>query len=122
MAITKADIAHDIFDHVKISKKDSVELTEVFFEVIAQALENGESVRISGFGNFECAQKRARPGRNPRTKEPVPISARFVVTYKPSQKVKERIESIDSRIVEVSKRRDPAKAHQDASELAEIDE
>jgi integration host factor subunit alpha len=119
MAITKADIAHDIFEQAKISKKDSVDLTEVFFEVIAQALENGEAVRISGFGNFECAQKRARPGRNPRTKEPVPISARFVVTYKPSQKVKERIESIDSKIVEVSKRRDPSKVSLEEFEEAE---
>lgn len=116
MAITKADIAHDIFDQANISKKDSVELVEVFFEVISQALENGEPVRISGFGNFEGAEKRARPGRNPRTKEPVPISARFVVTYKPSQKVKERIESIDSRIVEVSKRRVPAKAQAETEE------
>ncbi len=106
MAITKADIAHDIFEHVKIPKRDSIDLTEMFFEVIAQTLENGESVRVSGFGNFEPAQKKERPGRNPKTKEPVPISARFVVTYKPSQKVKERIESIDPSCVEVSKRRD----------------
>jgi len=117
MAITKADIAHDIFDHVKIPKRDSVELTELFFEVIAQTLENGEPVRISGFGNFEPARKKERPGRNPKTKEPVPISARFVVTYKPSQKVKERIEMIDPATVEVSKRRDLSKSQQEEYEF-----
>ncbi len=117
MAITKADIAQDLFEQLQISKKDSVELTELFFEVIAQNLEDSQPVRISGFGNFEPAQKKERPGRNPKTKEPVPISARFVVTYKPSQKVKERIESIDSSLVEVSKRRDPSKLPEYAEDI-----
>ena len=106
MAITKADIAHDIFEHVKIPKKDARELVEHFFNVMGEALEQGRNVRVSGFGNFELNDKDERPGRNPKTKEPVPISARRVVTYKPSQKVKERIESIDASSVEVSKRRD----------------
>jgi integration host factor subunit alpha len=106
MAITKADIAHDIFENVKIPKKDAQEFVEHFFNVISEGLERGEDVRISGFGNFDLNDKQQRPGRNPKTKEPVPISARRVVTYKPSQKVKERIESIDAKKVEVSKRRE----------------
>jgi integration host factor subunit alpha len=106
MAITKADIAHDIFENVKIPKKDARELVEHFFNVISEGLETGQDVRISGFGNFNRRKKKERPGRNPKTREPVPISARCVVTYKPSQKVKERIELIDSATVEFSKKRE----------------
>ena len=111
MAITKADIAQDIFEQVKIPKKDARELVEHFFNVISEGLEKGEDVRISGFGNFDLNDKDLRPGRNPKTKEPVPISARRVVTYKASHKVKERIELIDATKVEVSKRRDVEKAY-----------
>ena len=113
MAVTKADIAQDIFEQVKIPKKDARELVEQFFLSIIEGLEKGEDVRISGFGNFDLNDKASRPGRNPKTKEPVPISARRVVTYKASHKVKERIEAIDASKVEVSKRRDTQKEYAD---------
>jgi integration host factor subunit alpha len=106
MAITKADIADDIYAHAKISKKDARVIVEYFFDAISDVLEKGYDVRISGFGNFGLRTKSQRPGRNPKTKAPVPISARTVVTYKPSQKVKERVESVDPKLVEVSKRRE----------------
>jgi integration host factor subunit alpha len=118
MAITKADIADDIFKNVKIPKKDAREVVELFFDVISEGLEQGENVCMSGFGNWDLNDKVERPGRNPKTKEPVAISARRVVTYKPSQKVKERIESIDSSKVEVSKRREQFTALEEEENFA----
>ncbi len=106
MAITKAVIAQDVCVNGNVPKKDARELVEYFFEEISLSLERGLNLRLSGFGNFGLRNKRERPGRNPKTKAPVPITARRVVTYKPSQKVKERIEKVDPKVVEISKRRE----------------
>ncbi|NLC09192.1 MAG: integration host factor subunit alpha, partial [Gammaproteobacteria bacterium] len=65
---------------------------DLFFEEIRTSLESSEPVKISGFGNFELRDKRQRPGRNPKTGEEVPISARRVVTFRPGQKLRERVE------------------------------
>ncbi len=92
MALTKADIAEHLFTHLGMSKRDSKEMVEAFFEEIRQALEDGEQVKISGFGNFELRSKSERPGRNPKTGEDIPISARQVVTFRPGQKLKARVE------------------------------
>jgi integration host factor subunit alpha len=92
MALTKADIAEHLFNELGISKRDAKELVEAFFEDIRLALENGEQVKISGFGNFELRLKNERPGRNPKTGMDIPITARRVVTFRPGQKLKSRVE------------------------------
>jgi integration host factor subunit alpha len=92
MALTKAEIAEHLFDKVGLSKKDAKDLVELFFEEIREALERGEQVKLSGFGNFELRDKAERPGRNPKTGEDIPISARRVVTFRPGQKLKARVE------------------------------
>jgi integration host factor subunit alpha len=67
-------------------------MVEIFFEEIRETLESGEQVKLSGFGNFDLRQKSERPGRNPKTGEDIPISARKVVTFRPGQKLKSRVE------------------------------
>jgi integration host factor subunit alpha len=68
-------------------------MVEIFFEKIRLALENGEQVKLSGFGNFDLREKKQRPGRNPKTGEEIPISARRVVTFRPGQKLKAKVEA-----------------------------
>lgn len=92
MALTKAEIAEHLFEKVGLSKKDAKDLVELFFEEIREALESGDQVKLSGFGNFELRDKAERPGRNPKTGEDIPISARRVVTFRPGQKLKVRVE------------------------------
>ena len=94
MALTKADLAEHLFTDLGLSKRDAKEMVESFFEEIRLALEQGEQVKISGFGNFELRNKGERPGRNPKTGEDIPISARRVVTFRPGQKLKARVETI----------------------------
>jgi integration host factor subunit alpha len=76
-----------------LNKREAKEIVESFFEEIRTALEKNEQVKLSGFGNFELRDKKTRPGRNPKTGEEIPISARRVVTFKPGQKLKARVES-----------------------------
>lgn len=92
-ALTKADMAENLFLELGINKREAKELVDLFFEEIRASLENNEPVKISGFGNFELRDKRQRPGRNPKTGEEVPISARRVVTFRPGQKLRERVDS-----------------------------
>ncbi|MCH8500375.1 MAG: integration host factor subunit alpha [Aliidiomarina sp.] len=92
MALTKAEIAEHLYEKLGINRRDAKELVERFFEEIRQALESGEQVKISGFGNFDLRDKSQRPGRNPKTGEDIPISARRVVTFRPGQKFKARVE------------------------------
>jgi integration host factor subunit alpha len=77
------------------NKRDAKEMVELLFEEIRRALENGDSVKISGFGNFDLRDKNERPGRNPKTGQDIPISARRVVTFKPGQKLKVRVEKYE---------------------------
>lgn len=93
MALTKAEMSEYLFEKLELSKKDAKELVELFFEEIRHALESGEQVKLSGFGNFDLRNKSQRPGRNPKTGEDIPITARRVVTFKPGQKLKNRVES-----------------------------
>lgn len=93
MAITKADIAEHLFNRVGLNKREAKELVEIFFEEVKTSLERGERVKISGFGNFDLRDKNERPGRNPKTGKEIPISARRVVTFKPGQKLKSRVET-----------------------------
>ncbi|RUO62254.1 integration host factor subunit alpha [Pseudidiomarina insulisalsae] len=91
MALTKADMAEHLFEKFGINKRDAKHLVENFFEEIRRTLEQGEEVKLSGFGNFELRTKSERPGRNPKTGEDIPISARRVVTFRPGQKLKQRV-------------------------------
>lgn len=92
-ALTKADMAERLFDELGLSKRDAKELVELFFDEIRESLKNNEQVKLSGFGNFDLRDKNERPGRNPKTGEDIPISARRVVTFKPGQKLKARVEA-----------------------------
>jgi integration host factor subunit alpha len=92
-ALTKLDITEGLFDELGLNKREAKEIVELFFEEIRSSLEQGNPVKISGFGNFELRDKSERPGRNPKTGEEVPVSARRVVTFKPGQKLRFRVES-----------------------------
>lgn len=93
MALTKADMAERLFEELGLNKREAKEMVESFFEEIRVALERGEQVKLSGFGNFDLREKKQRPGRNPKTGEEIPISARRVVTFRPGQKLKARVEA-----------------------------
>ena len=93
MALTKADMAEKLFEDLGLNKREAKERVEMFFEEIRHALENGKQVKLSGFGNFDLRDKNQRPGRNPKTGEEIPISARRVVTFRPGQKLKARVEA-----------------------------
>jgi len=93
MALTKADMAERLFDEIGLNKREAKEMVELFFEKIRVSLEEGEQVKLSGFGNFDLREKKQRPGRNPKTGEEIPISARRVVTFRPGQKLKARVEA-----------------------------
>ena len=92
-ALTKADMAEKLYEELGLNKREAKEIVEMFFEEIRAALESGNQVKLSGFGNFELRDKNQRPGRNPKTGEEIPISARRVVTFRPGQKLKARVEA-----------------------------
>ena len=92
-ALSKAEIADQLFEQLGLNKREAKEIVELFFDEIGKALENNVQVKISGFGNFDLREKRERPGRNPKTGEEIPISARRVVTFHSGQKLKARIET-----------------------------
>ena len=93
MALTKADMAESLYEELGLNKREAKEMVELFFEEIKTSLEHGEQVKISGFGKFELRDKNSRPGRNPKTGEEIPISARRVVTFRTGQKLKTRVEA-----------------------------
>lgn len=93
MALTKADMAERLFEDVGLNKREAKEFVDTFFETLRDALARGQQVKLSGFGNFDLRQKNQRPGRNPKTGMEIPISARTVVTFRPGQKLKERVEA-----------------------------
>ena len=92
-SLTKADIAERLYEELGFNKREAKELVELFFDEIRLALENNEQVKLSGFGNFDLRDKKQRPGRNPKTGEEIPITARRVVTFRPGQKLKARVEA-----------------------------
>ena len=92
-ALTKADLSEHLFNTLGLNKREAKELVELFFEEIRTALEKGEPVKLSGFGNFNLRDKKERPGRNPKTGEEIPITARRVVTFRAGHKLKSRVES-----------------------------
>lgn len=86
--LTKAELADLLFEKVGFNKREAKDMVESFFEEVRTALERGEGVKLSGFGNFQLRDKPQRPGRNPKTGEEIPITARRVVTFHASQKLK----------------------------------
>ena len=86
--LTKADLVNNLFEKLGINKREAKELVELLFEEIRAALEQGHNVKLPGFGNFNLRDKKARPGRNPKTGQDVPITARRVVTFRSGQKLK----------------------------------
>ncbi|MDU8924756.1 integration host factor subunit alpha [Pasteurellaceae bacterium LIM206] len=93
MTLTKVELADNLIEKFGLNKIDAKALIEGFFEEIRLALEQGDDVKLSGFGNFELRDKASRPGRNPKTGESVPVSARRVVVFKPGQKLRSRVEN-----------------------------
>ena len=91
MAVAKADFTDTLFNELGLNKREANELVELFFEKIKIALEKGDSVKFSGFGNFDVREKSPRPGRNPKTGKETSITARRVVTFKASQKLKDHV-------------------------------
>lgn len=91
--LTKAELAELLFEQVGLNKREAKDMVETFFDEIRNALERGESVKLSGFGNFQLRDKPQRPGRNPKTGEEIPITARRVVTFHASQKLKAMVEA-----------------------------
>ncbi|MDG6339071.1 integration host factor subunit alpha [Glaesserella parasuis] len=93
MALTKIEIAENLVERCGLDKRIAKQFVEDFFEEIRRSLENGEEVKLSGFGNFAVRDKKARPGRNPKTGEDIAVSARRVVVFKAGQKLRERVEN-----------------------------
>ena len=96
-ALTKAELADRLFDEMGLNKREAKELVDLFFEELRAALERNEPVKLSGFGNFDLRDKGERPGRNPRTGEEIPIAPRRVVTFRPGQKLKTRVDAYAGR-------------------------
>jgi len=86
-------MAERLFDDLGLNKREAKEMVEGFFEEIRDSLSSNQQVKLSGFGNFDLRDKKQRPGRNPKTGEEIPISARRVVTFRPGQKLKARVEA-----------------------------
>lgn len=95
--LTKAELAELLFEQVGLNKREAKDMVETFFDEIRDALERGESVKLSGFGNFQLRDKPQRPGRNPKTGEEIPITARRVVTFHASQKLKGMVDDASSK-------------------------
>ena len=91
MSLTKADIVERVYKEAGFSKKEAADLVDLVFKVVKETLSKGEKVKISGFGNFSIRDKATRIGRNPQTGDAMDISARRVLTFKPSQVLKEDV-------------------------------
>lgn len=92
VTLTKADMVEHLHEELGLNKREAKDLVEMFFEEVRDSLGKGENVKLSGFGNFMLRDKAQRPGRNPKTGEEIPVKARRVVTFRPGQKLKQRVE------------------------------
>jgi integration host factor subunit alpha len=90
--LTKADLARHLDEQIGLTNREAKEIVELFFKFVSDALIKGMQVKLSGYGNFTLHDKNERPGRNPRTGEEVPVTARRVVTFHTGQKLKNRVE------------------------------
>ncbi len=89
--MTKADLVDLVYERVGSSKKEACEVVETIFDIIRESLRHGDKVKISGFGTFVVHQKHARRGRNPQTGDTITIDSRRVLSFKPSQVLKDRV-------------------------------
>jgi len=97
MALTKADLVKRLHEEIGLNKREAKDFVELFFEELRSTLEQGEEIKLSGFGNFSLRDKGERPGRNPKTGEVIPVTARRVVTFRSGQKLKSMVEAYDGR-------------------------
>jgi len=95
--VTRADLAEALYREIGLSRTESAALVETVVDEIISALIKGESVKLAGFGTFSLRDKRERVGRNPKTGEEVPITSRRVLTFKPSQMMRERVDAALSK-------------------------
>ena len=93
MTTTKAVLTATLFQQLGLNKREAQDMVDRFFEEIANALETGDSVKVSGFGHFTLREKPPRPGRNPKSGKEIPISARRVVAFHPSAKLRASVET-----------------------------
>jgi integration host factor subunit alpha len=93
--VTKADLVEKVYERLGFSKKEAADLVEMVFETLKESITTGEKVKISGFGNFVVRSKRSRIGRNPQTGDQITISARHVLTFRPSQVLKAMLNGED---------------------------
>ncbi len=91
-ALTKAALADLLYDNIGLNKREAKEMVDALFDIVTERLVSGDDVKITGFGNFQIRSKSSRPGRNPRTGEPVAIEARRVVTFHASPKLKDQVQ------------------------------
>ncbi|CUI04510.1 Integration host factor alpha subunit [Janthinobacterium sp. CG23_2] len=91
--MTKAELSELLFEHVGLNKREAKDIVDAFFDEISSALERGESVKLTGFGDFQLRDKVSRPGRNPKTGAEVQIPAKRVVTFQASQKLKNLVDT-----------------------------
>ena len=101
--MTKADLVEMLFNRMGMNKRDAKDMVDAFFDEIRAALESGRTVKLSGFGNFQLRDKAQRPGRNPKTGEEIAITARRVVTFHASQKLKEAVAKTHPSLCENNK-------------------
>ncbi len=121
--MTKADIIEGVYEKVGFSKKESAEIVELVFDTLKETLERGDKIKISGFGNFQVRQKKARVGRNPQTGKEIEISARRVLTFRPSQVLKSALngEAPPENHAEIDAREDEADEHDEFDESEDQD-
>src|SRR5690625_1726575 len=93
--LTRAELSEMLFERVGLNKRESKDIVDAFFDDIRETLAKGDEVKLSGFGNFQVRDKPARPGRNPKSGEVIPIAARRVVTFHASQKLRAAVEQAD---------------------------
>lgn len=123
MAMTKADIVEALYQKVGFSKKEAADLVELVFDTIKNTLASGDKIKISGFGNFVVREKRSRIGRNPQTGEQIEISARKVLTFRPSQVLRAEVNaSLEGKPVNPDAGRGPEDMSDDDDEDADGDE
>ena len=91
VSMTKADIISEVFDKIGLPKQDAEEMVEMILDLIKQTLKEGETVKLSGFGNFVVRKKNSRKGRNPKTGQEIEITPRKVVSFRPSMIFKEHV-------------------------------
>ena len=101
-ALTKAHLAELLFEQIGLNKRESKDMIDAFFDLISDSLVDGNDVKISGFGNFQLRDKPQRPGRNPKTGEEIPITARRVVTFHASQKLKGMVDTANQKTAKLA--------------------